>query len=324
MQFRTPTDTPGGLPPITHRSRIFMLGSCFTDEIGNRLRNDLFAVMANPFGAIFNPVSMADTLRLIKDADRPPLTAADFFESEGRWVSCRFHSSVSGLSQESALTVATGRLQSALRWLCGCDTAILTFGSSVIFHDTVTGRTVANCHKLPATRFERIILDNSSTAAAVDDCIAIVKEINPAINILLTVSPVRHKGYGLTIDRLSKSRLICACHDISLPTPQVNYFPSYEALVDDLRDYRFYADDLVHPSAMGVDYVYSLFCDATMDKATQADAAACRKLTRRLAHRHSPGDPNRLKFEQETRAIATTLARRLGIPNLSDRYDLPY
>lgn len=283
MKWRTEITPPTLDVRIDHATPIAMFGSCFTDEIGMRLRDQLFDVAVNPAGTLFNPFSIADA---IDDAlhDRR-FSADELFEVEGTWRTLRRHSRFALADREATLAMLNESLDTTRERLLGADLMIVTFGSAIVHRHLPSGAVAANCHKLPGTEFSVEPLSVSDITDRWQPLLADLLDRNPRLNVIFTVSPVRHVGYGLTRDRLSKSTLIVAVNQ--LLSDRVHYFPSYEAVVDDLRDYRWYADDMVHPSRQAVDYVYDLFRSAVMTDTTIALADRWGKLTRRLAHRHS-------------------------------------
>lgn len=305
MKLRTEISIARSEAVIDHRSCIVMLGSCFTDEVGARLANANFDVAVNPLGTLFNPLSIADA---ISDAlAGRAFDSADLFEVDGTWRTWRRHSRFALTSRDATAAMLNATQRDTAAAISSADLLIVTFGSAIAHRLLTTGEVVANCHKAPADRFEIAALAVDEIVGRWSSLLDTLRQRNPQLKAMFTVSPVRHAGYGLEADRLSKSTLIVAVHELVRRHGQCSYFPSYEALVDDLRDYRFYADDLVHPSAMAVDYIYSLLCGATMSPLTRDMAARWEKLSRRMQHRHT--DPEaRSKFIADTFGMAHELA----------------
>lgn len=303
MKWRTEISIPRLDVTISHNTSIVLIGSCFTDEIGHRLRSQLFDVAVNPVGTLFNPASIADA---INDAlDDKQFYANELFEVDGTWRSMRRHSRFSLADRDATLRLLNDSLTFTRNRLLSADLLIVTLGSAIVHRHISSGLVAANCHKLPAEQFSVEQLSISEITQQWHQLLDRLFALNPQLKVIFTVSPVRHIGYGLQRDRLSKSTLIVAAHH--LLSDRVQYFPSYEIVVDDLRDYRWYADDMVHPSAQAVDYVYDIFRQSIMTPATIAQADRWGKLSRRLLHRHSSHEAG-TKFLEDTFKLASDLA----------------
>lgn len=303
MKWRTEISTPRIDVEINHGTSIVMIGSCFTDEIGHRLQSQLFDVNINPLGTLFNPDSIADA---INDAlDNRTFEADELFEVDGTWRTLRRHSRFSLSDRDATLQLLNSSLSETRNQLLNAVFLIVTLGSAIGHRHLPSGNIVANCHKLPAEQFVVEKLSVADITLQWGKLLHKLFELNPKLNVIFTVSPVRHIGYGLERDRLSKSTLIVAVHD--LLNERIKYFPSYEIVVDDLRDYRWYADDLVHPSTQAVEYVYDIFRQSVMTPATIAQADRWGKLTRRLEHRHSSLE-GETAFLEDTYNLAKNLA----------------
>lgn len=303
MKWRTEISTPQLPVKIDHSSSVVLLGSCFTDEIGERLRQQLFDVDVNPLGTLFNPFSIADA---IEDAlDMRSFTTDELFCVDGTWRSLRRHSRFALSDREDSLNLLNDSMVATRKRLLSANVLIVTFGSAIVHRHIPSGRIAANCHKLPADNFAVEPLTVVDITGRWKPLIERLHTLNPGLNILLTVSPVRHIGYGLSRDRLSKSTLLVAVNE--LLSSHVHYFPSYEIIVDDLRDYRWYADDMVHPSQQAVDYVCDLFRQSVMTPATISNADRWNKLSRRLLHRHSTPEAQDA-FIADTLKLARELA----------------
>ena len=310
MEFVTKVniDRPAFL--LSHGNPIVSVGSCFAAEMGCRLRDRLFDIDINPTGTMFNPASIADTLTRILDRDayRPDELVKD---QGGVWHLMSHHSIFSSSDPDAVIGVANARQSAAAAMLQEeCAVLIVTFGSARAFRYLATGKVAGNCHKLPAREFALADLSLEEILAEWNSLITRLKSCNPSLRIIITVSPVRHKAYGLVADRLSKSTLILACHRLKAMHPGiVEYFPAYEIFTDELRDYRFYAADMVHPSDVGADYVFERFADTYLNPGEQDLCRRCLSLTRRLSHRRL-GERNAqaIEFEEETTRQAEALA----------------
>lgn len=303
MKWRTEISVPRLDTEINHATSVVMIGSCFTDEIGRRLQNQLFDVSVNPSGILFNPESIADTIADALDEKR--FTADELFEVDGTWRTLRRHSRFALPDRDATLELLNSSIDTTRSRLLSADLLIVTLGSAIVHRYIPSGKVAANCHKQPSQLFSVEKLRADDIVARWQSLLSVLLKLNPGLKVVFTVSPVRHIGYGLQRDRLSKSTLIVAVNE--LLGERVNYFPSYEIIVDDLRDYRWYAEDMVHPSSQAVDYVYDIFRSATMTPQTIATAEKWGKLTRRMAHRHTSPQAE-LRFRDETAAMAKELA----------------
>lgn len=330
MDFRTVIKPAPATVRIDHSSGVVMLGSCFSDNIGRRLLDGLFDVDVNPMGTLYNPASIASALDDIMA--RREFAAADLFEHDGRWHSFAHHSRFSGTDPEKVLRGINSRLRTAHDNLRRAGVLIVTLGTAWIFTLRATRRVVSNCHKLPSAMFIRSRMSVDDIVKLWQPLLQRLREFNPSLQVIFTVSPIRHLADGAHGNQLSKATLLLAvdslietassvmpsevvCPDGSIllidpvPPMAVEYFPAYETLMDDLRDYRFYAADMTHPSETAVDYVYSLFAGSHMSEATRDLATACRKVTRRLAHRPMTDDPAAIeRFGQSTRQLVEALS----------------
>lgn len=264
-------------------SGIVSLGSCFADELGDRLRESDFHIEQNPFGTLYNPASIANALhRLIDDRE---IGNANLVEHEGLWHSWHHHGSFSQPTAEATLASCNSRIHQAHTALKEAQLLIVTFGSAWVFERD--GQVVANCHKLPQQTFIRRRMTVEETVALWTPLLQELAAYYPTLNILFTVSPIRHMADGLHGNQLSKSTLLLAIDQmVSSFSPQhpIYYFPSYEIVLDELRDYRFYNDDLNHPSQKAVDVVWDHFQRATMVPAIREQAHYNMKQHKREHH----------------------------------------
>lgn len=278
MEFRTRLVVDTGLRGFVKYSGdrpVVMLGSCFSDNMASRLGDCLFNVMSNPFGTLYNPLSIAAAAERL--ADGSPFTVNDLIRGhDGLWHSFMHHSSFSAFSPDDALKRMNTRLNAGHEALRRAQCVIATLGTAWVFRLRTTGAVVANCHKFPAREFTRGRLTVTDVANAIE---RIRLAVAPA-PLLLTVSPVRHAADGFHGNTLSKATLHLAVEQSGVP-----YFPAYEALIDDLRDYRFTAADMRHPSETACDYIFSLMCEALMTDRTRALLAEAAKFTRLARHR---------------------------------------
>lgn len=241
--------------PIGHDDKIVTVGSCFADEIGSRLDAAGWDVLINPFGTLFNPASISMTLRECVDNRFFDPAEAVLTREGDMYVTFSRHSLFKARTPRMLATMVDDANRQTYHAIVDADILILTLGSARCFVRNDTGEVVANCHRYPADRFTVTDLTVEQVVDLLDDAVRCVRSINPGLRVIITVSPVRHVAYGIEADSLSKATLIVAAHRVG----GCEYFPAYEILTDDLRDYRFYKSDLTHPTDIAADYVMDCF-----------------------------------------------------------------
>lgn len=284
MNFTTPIELPKGLPPITHAQHLLLLGSCFAENIGHLLKENAFRCDVNPFGILYNPLSVSEALREILSGEQ--YDEADLFFFRDCWHSPMHHGSFSAASPAEALQQINTRLLQAHQQMDGTDWLLITWGTAYVYQQQASGRIVSNCHKQPEKLFTRRML---TVDEIVSEYTLLLKELlarNPALKVLLTVSPIRHARDGMHANQLSKATLLLAIEQLQTAFPEtVFYFPSYEIVLDELRDYRFYADDMLHPSPIAVSYLWERFSTVFFSDETKKIMQECESIRKALAHR---------------------------------------
>ena len=284
IKLQTPVERPVRCPCMNHSHRLMLLGSCFATHIGARLAEAGFRCDVNPYGVLYNPLSIDAALREMIAGK--VYTLADLHLHQGLWHSPMHHGDFSSPSPEEALQRINARLRRAADELDGLDYLLLTWGTAWVYEDRRTGRVVGNCHKQPEKDFLRRRLSVDEIVLDVVSLLSGFLARNGRLKVVLTVSPIRHVRDGLHANQLSKATLLLAAEQVEAAFPdRVFYFPAYELVLDELRDYRFYADDLVHPSELAVRYVWERFtqwCLAPEAVRLMADYEDIRKA---LAHR---------------------------------------
>lgn len=289
MNLITPVELPAPIPAITHAQQLLLLGSCFAENIGTLLTGNNFRADVNPFGILYNPLSIATALREIVTGRI--YTEADLFLFRDLWHSPMHHGSFSSASPQETLQRINTRLQEAHRHLENTDWLLLTFGTAYVYeqHNEQqhgTHRIVANCHKLPEKQFTRRRLTVEEIVTDYTSLLCGLRARCPKLKVLFTVSPIRHVRDGLHANQLSKSTLLLAIDRLREAFPEtVFYFPSYEIVLDELRDYRFYADDMLHPSPLAVRYLWERFAVTFFSQETQTIMHECEDLRKALAHK---------------------------------------
>ena len=309
MMFRTELTIAPVAQQLPTAARVLTLGSCFADSIGARLAADKVNVLVNPFGTVFQPLAAGRLLRaaLGEDVD----WQQHLVEARGRWQSYDLHGSQGAASPVELLHDVQQTVQRTGEFLRGADVVLLTLGTAWAYRLRETGELVSNCHKMPAELFEKELLTPDDIINGLAETHAYLRRSNPKLRIILTVSPVRHLRDTLPLNAVSKSVLRVACHYLSELLPDVSYFPAYELLTDDLRDYRFYSADMLHPSEVAVDYVWEKFARTYFD----ADFGRFRKewagLRQALAHRPlNAAAPEHRQFLESTKERLERLGRQ--------------
>lgn len=279
MQFRTEITVENSFPKINLQTPILTIGSCFAEVIGQRLLDHKLPVFTNPFGTIFNPISIANLLE--NSITQTPPKDNLYVDNQGVWLHYDFHSSCWGNSQAELHAKLQHQQRSVAEWLPQNRFLIITLGTALVYRHLITDQIVANCHKTPTVHFEKQLL----TVEAVVKRLYSLLDSFAHSHIILTVSPVRHTRDTLPLNAVSKSVLRVACHELSQSLPHVSYFPAYELLIDDLRDYRFYKADLIHPNDMAEAYIFERFQEAYFDDTLKAWVKEWQKVQQALAHR---------------------------------------
>ena len=281
LRLQTPVELRPAPGLLSCKDRILVLGSCFADETGRRLREDGFQAVVNPFGTLYNPVSLCNAISRL--ASGVPFSEEDCVEmGAGAGLFCSFshHTSFARETPEAFLNHANTQLSEAASAWEECTTVLLTLGSAWCFRRNDTGETVANCLKRPAAEFTRYALGVEQTETLLRRTLGRF----PGKRFILSVSPIRHLADGAHGNQLSKATLLLAVERLGLP-----YFPAYEILLDELRDYRFYAEDMLHPSAQAADYIYERFLEWSLSADDRLTLDARRKLLRFEKHRPMHG-----------------------------------
>lgn len=290
--------------------------------MGEKLRTNKFQVQVNPFGVLFNPISI---FKLIEaSVKRENLFQHSLVESNGIWYNYDLHSDLSSSSKEGLQNEILKTLSSVSDYIQSADVITLTFGTSFVYKLVGTGKVVANCHKVPASNFKKELLDSSTITAEFASAYTSLRKMNPKVQIILTVSPVRHLKDGIEQNSLSKSILRNACFSIQEKFPEVAYFPSYEIMMDDLRDYRFYKEDMIHPSEVAESYIWEKFIEKYIEESSRNLSKEWQVLQKAIEHRpFHPESTAHQKFLKETigklEKLSTVLDVKAEIKELEKR-----
>ena len=243
--------------PIDYKSKILLLGSCFTESIGSKLDYFMFQNIINPFGILFHPKAIE---RLIANAiNEKEYTAVDVFYQNEQWHCFDAHSKLSNFSKETLLVDLNDAIKSTKQRINNSSHIIITLGTSWTYRHIESDAIVANCHKVPQKQFLKELLCVDEIANSLQAIVALIKQENPLASIIFTVSPVRHIKDGFVENTLSKANLISGIHKVIEERDKIFYFPSYEIMMDELRDYRFYAEDMIHPDSTAINYIWEAF-----------------------------------------------------------------
>jgi hypothetical protein len=300
MEFMTNIDLKKLPQPISYRDNILLIGSCFTEHIGNALAASKFTVLQNPHGILFDPASVCKSL--LSYIDNKQYDASELFLLNEVWNSWEHHSRFSNMSPDEAIKQINASQQKAHDFLKKASWIVITLGSSFSYRLTnlvqgppsaKEGNGVANCHRAPAQWFNKHLLGIDETISMLDTCYHRLMRLNPNLNILFTVSPVRHLRDGVVENNRSKARLIEAVHHLVNKFDRLWYFPAYELVIDVLRDYRYYDIDFAHPNYMATEFVLEKFADTCIDENSRQLMQEIKKIAIARNHR---------AFQPETKA----------------------
>lgn len=283
MELRTTFEIKPSVNKITYDDPVLFIGSCFASEIGNQLEAGKMPVLINPSGTVYNPVSVCNTLGTITEGRK--YTSDDIYNYNGIWLSFNHYTD---FSSEDPVTVL-GRINSAAekshRFISAAKYLFITFGTARVYRWNKSGSIVSNCHKIPSSEFTNELLAPSQIVSLWDAELSKLKSLFPALKVVFTISPVRHWKDGAHGNQISKSVLFLAVEELMGHPSGPGYFPAYELVMDDLRDYRFYDDDMLHPSSSAINYVWQRFSDCYLDSRTVEMRNEVLKVTRACSHR---------------------------------------
>ncbi|WP_215222914.1 GSCFA domain-containing protein [Echinicola shivajiensis] len=283
MLLQTKIQIPHFENQINYNQEILTIGSCFSAVIGQKLLERKFKTLNNPFGTIFNPLSI---IKLLQYSLNGKFFSEDLItQHQGRYLHYDFHSDISGNSPSDLMEKIKVSTERTAKILKEASALIITFGTAHVYEYIKSSTTVANCHKQAGQLFNKRLLSISEILHDFDLFHNKLIQINPNIQIILTVSPVRHIKDGIAENQLSKSLLRLLCHEISSQYAQANYFPSYEIMMDELRDYRFYKEDMIHPTAQAEDYIWERFSQSFFSEDTRNKILLIENIIKSLSHK---------------------------------------
>lgn len=310
MEFRTKIPITPQDPKIGFDSKILLLGSCFVENIGKKLDYYKFQTLQNPFGILFHPAAIHNFLKRVQE--QKTYSEEDIFYHNETWHCYEAHSDLNNSEKEEILKNLNSAVQETFEFLRKATHVIITPGTSWGYKLRETGMTVANCHKVPQKNFSKEIIPVKNV---IFGCLEILQKLNPELQVIFTVSPVRHIKDGFVENQRSKALLLTAIHELlEVPSLEIqgSYFPSYEIMMDELRDYRFYNDDMIHPNSTAIDYIWEKFQEAWMTLETQETMVEVEKIQKGLLHK---------PFNENSDAYQNFLQKlQLKIDSLQKRY----
>ena len=308
--FRTVVGMPKMERVMQLGDRFVFLGSCFAEHIGRRFAEYGLPVLCNPFGVLYNPLSL---LTAVQGAALKDEAHHSVFFQDGTWHSWSAGSQVSATDEASCRQLMASLYDELHQALGRASFLFVTLGTRVCYRLTETGQVVANCHRMPAAQFEEYAIGVGECAEVLTQLVDEARGMNPDLQIVFTVSPYRYAKYGFHGNQLSKSVLLLGVEEVCSRRDRCTYLPIYEIFMDELRDYRFYAEDMCHPSPVAVDYVWNRLVEECMDTRLQAYLSDYEPLRRALAHRpFNPDSPQYHDFLQKIESMRKVLAGKYG------------
>jgi len=309
MKFRTEVEIPISEKKIQISDSLFSIGSCFATEISVKLADSQFQTLNNPFGTLFNPWAVKNSIQEI--FENKIYTEEDLDFHQGEYLSFNHHTSFNSENQEDTLRKINKKINLAHEFLKRSNWVIITYGTAFVYEHLSKNIFVANCHKIPQTHFNKRLLTHEELVNSITETCHILNKICPKeAQILFTLSPVRHTKDGFSENNLSKAKLLCAIHEVVEQHENYHYIPVYEIVMDDLRDYRFYKEDLIHPSEQAVQYIWEKFAQSYFDAETLEFISENFKIKQALEHR--PKDENSPQHQDFLNQIRQRIAQQQG------------
>ena len=309
MQFRTHIPIPKSKYPIDYTSKIVSVGSCFAVNMAEKLDYFKFQNSCNPVGILFHPLAIE---KLIDFAvSEKQFIENDIFFYNERWHCFDVHSDLSNSNKEELLASLNALIKSTNQQITESTHFIITYGTSWVYRNIESDSIVANCHKVPQKEFKKELLSVEEIEKSIANTLKLIHAVNPNCTVFFTVSPVRHIKDGFVENQWSKANLFSAIHSVlknELCKLNTEYFPSYEIMMDELRDYRFYAEDMLHPNQVAIDYIWKRFKETTISEAAFNTMDEVENVQKSLSHKpFNPNSESHLKFESKVREKITKL-----------------
>ena len=296
--------------PLDYDSKIVLIGSCFAENLTGKLDYYKFQNSSNPFGILFHPQAITNFFEAVEE--KRVFTKEDLVYNQERWHSFLAHSALSDPEPEKVVDNLNKAVLATYEYFKSATHIFITLGTAWGYHHKKTGKIVANCHKLPQNRFEKELGGVSEITGSLQKILNIIDRFTDA-SVIFTVSPVRHLKDGFVENQRSKAHLIAAVHEVVAAPDKVTYFPSYEIMMDELRDYRFYDRDMLHPSIIAIDYIWERFAEVALSPQAKKYAGQIEEVQKMMAHR--PFNPESKQHKKFLSALAhkkTTLLKELS------------
>lgn len=298
--------------PIDYKGKVLLLGSCFVENMGAKLGYFQFRNSLNPFGIFFHPLAIENLVQ--RAVDESSYSADEIFEQDGIWHCFDAHSELRSKDRDTLLELLNQRLMETKKSLETVSHIIITLGTAWVYRNVISKKIVANCHKVPQREFQKELLAPEEIRTSLENCLALVKKVNPNVHFIFTVSPVRHLKDGFVENQRSKAHLISAVHSVLSSRAQsgeLSYFPAYEIMMDELRDYRFYGKDMLHPNELAVDYIWDKFRSVWISPDSLSIMEEVDSVRKGLAHRpFNPDSHSHQKFRTSLQAKIMYLQER--------------
>ena len=282
MNFRTNIKPKPEQNQLDYTSNLLLIGSCFTQNIGDKLSYYKFENTVNPFGILFQPKAIEKLI--VSSLTDEVYTEKDLFFHNERWHCFDVHSDLSNAKKEVVLTTLNKATKQLKKELQTTSHIVITLGTAWVYRNIESTNLVANCHKVSQKQFKKEILSVTTITTSLSKIINVIKAINPSAKVIFTLSPVRHLKDGFIENQQSKSHLLSAIHQI-IEENKISYFPAYEIMMDDLRDYRFYKKDMLHPNEIAIDYIWQQFVYTWINPSATAIMKQVNQIQKGLAHK---------------------------------------
>lgn len=279
---------------IDYNSKIVLIGSCFSENIGNKFHYNKVQSLVNPFGILFHPLAIENLIT--RSINKAYYTEEDLHFHNEQWFCLDAHSKLNQTSKEELLKVINTQIDETHHQLINASHVVITLGTSWVYRHIASDTTVANCHKLPQKQFLKELLTVDQITESLDAIVTLLRNVNPKVAFLFTVSPVRHIKDGFVENTQSKAHLLSAIHEVVEPRKHIYYFPSYEIMIDELRDYRFYNTDMLHPNEVAIDYIWEKFKAVWLSEEALKTSKFVAEIQAKKTHR--PFNPNSETHQQ--------------------------
>ena len=317
-KFQTIVEIPKFSWQTGYSKKNILMGSCFTENVGNIMAARKYDIDINPFGILYNPVSVANGIRIL--LNQKEFTADNLIRHDGLWHSFFHHGKFSFPNKNETLEAINNRIQFSAEYIKDADFLFITFGTAWIYKYKSTGETVSNCHKIPAKQFERVRLSVDEIVNEYQQLLAEIWKSNPTLKVIFTASPIRHWKDGAIENQRSKATLLLAIDEIINDSKNnCAYFPSYEIMMDELRDYRFYAEDMIHISEVAIKYIWEKFESALISEESRKISKEVAKIVAAANHRpFNKFTKEHLSFLQKQLLKLKQLEQKYPFVNLKD------